>query len=201
MSVHCFVRFDPAPSRLRAWRKHTSLPAHPDALSPEDLYLRALPIFESVRYTLLSRGCLEMRPSHGSLWALELRQPPASRHSLSPVSPTAPRIFAVPADLASFAQYAAAWAEMFHDQALFRAILHEEHGLMVHTPDPVLADVFYLLQLILPGCLVLVKEVHGDEVFNTRESRPFPSQKWMASQSDSLRAGEQVSSTRYRIHR
>jgi len=183
--TRCYSVVNTAPATLRAWRKHTSLPTHPDQLTPEDMYAAAYPLFESVRRSLLARGAREIRPRQGELWALELHAA-YSPTSLSPTYSTyaTSPIFAVPSSLRSLAQYTEQWQAVFQNPALYRVYDDAEHGIVLDAIEPLLADVFYLVQLILVGCLLLVKEHVDDTVFSTRESRPFPPVAWMLGQKE-----------------
>lgn len=195
--IIAYVRVDPDTQQLKLWRKHISLPTHPDQLSPEDLFARAYPYLENIVGGLLSRGWTEMPCPQGVLWAI---RPPGSSLPPSPTTPTSPmtlfpppsssssprRTFSIPSSLNSLLTFKSAWQTIFHDPTLFHATIHPLHGLILDS-DPLLADIFYFLQLLLPGCFTLVKEVYDQNAFNTRETRPFPPLAWMEERENLMR--------------
>ncbi|KAF8337412.1 uncharacterized protein EI90DRAFT_2647887 [Cantharellus anzutake] len=195
----CYVYVEGNSDQLRAWRRHASLPSHPNALTSEDLYLSALPLLDRVKQELISRGWREITPTAGvEHWALltpstalavleeegeggeDLDEgDPSSSSSAIPPQPTS-RIFSIPTNLRALVTNVPRWTHLFNDNTFFRPIEHQEHGIILTSNvDTMLVDVFYLLQLILPGALTLVKERHDERVFSTRTSRPFPPLAWM----------------------
>src|SRR5258708_18713355 len=191
----CYVHVEGNSDQLRAWKKHASLPSHPDAFTSEDLYTSALPLLDTVKQVLINQGWREIAPRTGERWALltpttalavleeededaeeDDAEPSGSRTPLHPTS----RIFAIPQNLRALVTNVPGWTRLFNDEHLFRPIEHQQHGIVL-TSDlhPWLVDVFYVLQLILPGALTLVKEIHDERRFSTRTSSPFPPLAWM----------------------
>jgi len=186
----CYVHVEGNSDQLRAWRKHASLPSHPNAFTSEDLYASALPLLDRVKGVLTSRGWREIPPRSGERWALlapmtalavlEEEDEDAEEEDMRPPNPPTSRIFAIPLNLRALVTNVAIWTHLFNDSDLFLPIEHQQHGIILTSNlDPLLVDVFYLLQLILPGALTLVKERHDERLFSTRTSRPFPPLAWM----------------------
>lgn len=192
-----YVHINPETQQLRSWRKHMSLPPHPDQLSAEDLFARATPYLENIFGGLIARGWTEMPCPQGVLWAV---RPPGSSLPPSPTTPTSPmtlfppsfqsspprRTFSVPSSLNSLLAFKSAWQTIFHDPVHFHTTIHPMHGLILDS-DPLLADIFYLFQLLLPGCFTLVKEVYDQSAFSTRETRPLPPLAWMEERANVMR--------------
>ncbi|KAF9505453.1 hypothetical protein BS47DRAFT_537235 [Hydnum rufescens UP504] len=198
-----YVRVDSDAQSLRDWRKHTSLPTHPNQLSPDDLYVASRHVLMGARARLLSRGWREVGTRWGELWCLAPPGSPleaveeevvegegvagSSTYATNPAVSSPDVVFAVPSDLRSMATYGWRWASIFTDQRLLQARMDAVHGLVLHSSaDPVLVDVIYLMQLCLPGWITVVKERHDPRVFSTRESRPFPPLAWMMGQASTL---------------
>lgn len=196
-----YVRVDSDAQNLRAWRKHTSLPTHPDQLSPDDLYIANRPVLMGVKARLMSRGWREVGNRYGELWCLAPPGPPlgvveeedeegiadsSTQATHTPIS-NADVVFAVPSDLRTMSTCGWRWATIYTDQHLLQARMDSDHGLVLQSSaDPMLVDVVYLLQLILPGWITVVRERHDPKVFSTRESRPFPPLAWMMGQTSAL---------------
>jgi len=125
----------------------------------------------------------------------------ASRKSLSPSSssdsicessgshsstirPTKATRLALPAELSAFLEYSEDIQESLRNPALFKPVLDSRNNLALATPDEmdqrsaaVLKDIFYLLQLIVPGMFLLV-----------HDSLSFSEQKTPASSSAGRRS-------------
>ncbi|KAF9514073.1 hypothetical protein BS47DRAFT_904516 [Hydnum rufescens UP504] len=177
-----YVRVDSDAQSLRDWRKHTSLPTHPNQLSPDDLYVASRHVLMGARARLLSRGWREVGTRWGELWCLAPPGSPlevleeeavegegvagSSTHAKNPAAPSPDVVFAVPSDLRSMATYGWRWASIFTDQRLLQARMDDA--------------------TVPTWVITVVKERHDPRVFSTRESRPFPPLAWMMGQASTL---------------
>ena len=108
-----------------------------------------------------------------------LRPPLATRPAPGP-----PAALALPAELSAFIEYRTQLEDIFQDRLLFCPYLHPIHHLVLeafdHHPSAAastLTDIFYLLQLLIPGMLLIVHDtltfVHNSNPSVSSERNPF----------------------------
>ena len=71
------------------------------------------------------------------------------------------------------------WQEMFEHGWLFNARRHGSNTtLFIDSPGPV-ADIFYLLQILAPGMLLIVRVDEYDDICENETARVLPSEEWL----------------------
>lgn len=157
------------------WAKRTGIPlTTADALGLN--YARARRWLLSLKAQLLQMGWRDVTPADPRmLFTIELPTPYRSSSGV----PRSPNMrLQLPANASTFfsPERRVQWQMVFHS-ALFPA--------MRHTVTPI-ADILHLLQCLLTGMLVLVKEEHSPEEGLYRTIRALPPADWVSSHEAAL---------------
>ena len=71
------------------------------------------------------------------------------------------------------------WSQMFQNDCLFNARRqHGSHTLFIDSLTPI-SDIFYLLQILAPGMLLIVRMDEIDEVGEEETARALPPAEWV----------------------
>ena len=146
-----YIRFEPNPRQIVAWRARLlDRQADHNDPNPAEHYARAVPVLKScfVRSTL-------QRAVYEDL-------PPGILCMFVGVAPDRLAL-ALPAELSEFSndEHRTLFEGIFQDPLLFRPYLHWQHGLVLEVTDDLSAaatNIFYLLQLLVPGMLLIVHD-------------------------------------------
>ena len=185
-----YVRFEPNPRIIIAWRAHLlGRHANDNDPNPGDHYARALLAFQA----------LLVNPA---LWREDRTSPGMFKF----VGVTPDHKLAFPEELSEFSndEHWAMFKGIFENLLLFRPYLHPEQGLILEVTDDLsatAANIFYLLQLLVPGMLLIVHEIfifvnmayHGNgsstlpqEVRIRRIHRAMPPAQWILNNAQVL---------------
>ena len=72
------------------------------------------------------------------------------------------------------------WSQMFEDTYLFQALRknRDNHTLFIDSLRPV-SDIFYMLQILAPGMLLIVRVDDIDDLGELQTTRALPSKEWV----------------------
>jgi len=140
LDPRAYARYQLNEDALKIWRKHSCL-SRLSRSQREDSYAAAKPLLEAVARNLVQQhSWTEVAPPTDA--ALFCIQRPGSA-----------ALFTLPHAYAALFAHAQPGERMF--DALFDVRLNPDDG-RLYVAEP-LADLFHLLQLLVPGCLTLVK--------------------------------------------
>ena len=166
------VHFNHNSRQIIAWRARLlDRPANGNDPDPGDHYARALPVLKAL--------LADSAPWH------EVSAPPGMSFKFVGVTRYPPEL-ALPAHTSGFTYGHRNLFELkclFGNPSLFRPYLDRQHGLILEVLNPAARDIFYHLQLLFPGMLLIL---HDTPIFSnhpnknlTRTRRGVPPVEWI----------------------